>query len=141
MLPKTIHTYESSKILIEIKSDGVVHYYHKSDSTLELHDQQNIIDFLKSKLGNVPQYGMVVRTGEFSKTSKEASQLARANEENGPIKVVALIMPDLSSRILANFYFSFYKSVLTFKIFKVQDEAEEWLYDQLLSLHESENTN
>ncbi|MBK9283472.1 MAG: hypothetical protein IPM51_04045 [Sphingobacteriaceae bacterium] len=100
-----------------------------NDSEMELEDiiaQREL--YAKITLGK--RHVILVIAGARTSATKEAREYAANNPVLGRL-AEAVIIKSMSVRILGNVYINFNKPKVPTKLFKTEEEAEEWLRDIL----------
>ena len=89
-----------------------------------------------SKLSSGRKDAILSVAGLYGSMTPEARKIS-INTDNEYTLAIALVIQDLSQRLLANFYFRIKKVNYPVKIFKSEEEATSWLYQQI---HTSQQT-
>jgi hypothetical protein len=122
---------------ISLREDGIIENRFLRDVPYEITESQLIqISDAISKLSSGRKDAILSVAGLYGSMTPEARKIS-INTDNEYTLAIALVIQDLSQRLLANFYFRIKKVNYPVKIFKSEEEATSWLYQQI---HTSQQT-
>lgn len=116
---------------ISLREDGIIENRFLRDVPYEITENQLIqITDAISKLSSGRKDAILSVAGLYGSMTPEARKIS-INTDNEYTLAIALVIQDLSQRLLANFYFRIKKVNYPVKIFKSEEEATNWLYQQI----------
>ena len=116
---------------ISLREDGIIENRFLRDVPYEITENQLIqITDAISKLSSGRKDAILSVAGLYGSMTPEARKIS-INTDNEYTLAIALVIQDLSQRLLANFYFRIKKVNYPVKIFKSEEEATSWLYQQI----------
>jgi len=122
---------------ISLREDGIIENRFLRDVPYEITESQLIqISDAISKLSSGRKDAILSVAGLYGSMTPEARKIS-INTDNEYTLAIALVIQDLSQCLLANFYFRIKKVNYPVKIFKSEEEATSWLYQQI---HTSQQT-
>lgn len=117
---------ETEKVLIQLRSDGIVHVTFKENCTIDVEMQMEtlklyteICEGKKSKFLFTAEGGVTI--------TKEARENATKIEGLSPVGKSAVVADSLPYRIIANFYLKVNRPKNPYKVFSNEKEAIKWL--------------
>ena len=72
--------------------------------------------------------------------TKEAKEYSIQVEAEQPFLAIAILVDNFAYQLLADFYFKFYKPKVTYKVFKDEIKAVEWLMEEKMMHLEKVNS-
>jgi hypothetical protein len=117
---------EIPEAFIRMRSDDIVHVYYKENVTLDVELQDRMELMFQEITGNI-KTGFIFQSGEGVILTDEARENAIKLEKNSPVKASAVIISNLASRIIANFFIKMNKPKIPHKLFGTVEEAAKWL--------------
>ncbi len=117
---------EIPEAFIRMRSDGIVHVFYKENTVLDVPLQLRMLD-LYWKLTNNQKANFIFESDEGFFLTKEARENSVKLEASTPVIASALIVTNLASRIVANFFIKMNKPKIRYKLFGTVEEAAKWL--------------
>ncbi len=111
---------------IKMRSDGIVHVYYNENVVLDVNLQVKMLHLFSTFTNNEKAY-FIFEADEGFVVTKEARENANKLEENTPVKASAIIVKNLASRIVANFFIKVVKPTINYKLFTNVNDAVAWL--------------
>lgn len=112
-----------------LRKDNILHIFFKSKIIVDLKTQ---IELLKvyDRVSNSINTAYMIEGGDFIRLKKEAQR--HVQERENELKHISLyvIVKNNAQRIIANFFYKFYKPNKPFKIVGSFDEAVQWSLNQ-----------
>ncbi len=132
---------ETEAAYISMCSDGIIRVLFKRDKEIGPTVLKPLFEKFKEMVGEVSypfiyfaEDGSVVFTTEGNTYSKQ-------NQNVFPKTCSAFVTKSLSQRLIANFYLKINKPSNPSKLFKNQDEAEAWCFQQLEMVNKKHQSN
>lgn len=124
-----IKTIELTKVFIHLQEKGLVILKFKDNIVLEKEDAKEVDQVIFDKLVKGKPFVVIVDARDVnSSISHEAREFFSKDELVLEIrKAHALVVNNLHTKILANFYIKFHKPINPIKIFSDFDEAYDWV--------------
>ena len=122
--------YKTEVITIRLIQSNIVENSISSHATLDVKDVWET-KRINSELTKGQPYAYLATQGEFSAITKEAKILLASKKIVGNTVAKALLVQSLSDRIIANFYLTINRPIVTTKIFNDRSKAITWLRQQL----------
>jgi hypothetical protein len=117
---------EIPEAFIRFRSDGIVHVHYKENVTLDVELQIRMVAMFKEITGN-RKTNFIFQSDEGFFLTEEARKNAINLEKETPVNASALIVTNLASRIIANFFIKMNKPKIKHKLFGTVEEAVKWL--------------
>lgn len=117
---------EIPEAFIRLRSDGIVFVLYKEHVTLDVELQTRMVK-LFWQITNQKKAHFIFESDEGFVLTKEARENAIKLEKDTPVIASALIVNNLASRIVANFYIKVNKPKIKNKLFGTMEEAAKWL--------------
>lgn len=121
-----INQFEIPEASVKMRSDGIVHVFYKENVTLDVELQMSMLESFSQLTNNEKAY-FIFEADEGFALTKEAQLNATLLEERSPVKASAIIVKNLASRIVANFFIKVSKPTLKYKLFSNINDAADWL--------------
>jgi len=116
---------------VSLREDGIIENRFLRDVPYEITEGQLIqISEAISKLSKGRKDAILSIAGLYGSMTPEARKID-INKDSEYTLAIALVIQDLSQRLLANFYFKLKKVEYPVKIFKDEHEAANWLQQQI----------
>ncbi len=116
---------ETNRIVVELRSDGIVHVHIKDRVTIDL-DCQSEMKRIYWETTNILR-PFIFTSGEFLSLTREAQKNAKNMENDVPVASSALIVHNVAQKLMADFYYKFDRPKNPIKVFKDFDKGIEWL--------------
>lgn len=111
---------------VTLIEDGIVVFETNDDVIVDVQEfleaHEAIVDLTKGE-----KYCVIVKTGEFSSYTKKMIDASAAPEYSKNRIAMAVIVSDLATRMIANFYFSVINKAAPTKLFSSDEKALLWL--------------
>src|SRR4051812_43659408 len=107
---------EIPEAYINMRSDGIVHVVYKENVTLDVPLQERMVEEYW-RLTSYQKACFIFQTDEGFFLTKEARENSIKLEENTPVGPSAIIVTNLASRIIANFFIKVNKPKIKYKLF------------------------
>jgi len=121
----TKQTINTSVCKLELKSDNIIFVHTLEDSNIEIPEIDEIHDALDKLVGDKPCY-LVVIAATGSNSSNEAREYG-ARLKGKRIIAEAIVINNIATRLLANFYMKMNRPTQKIKLFKDESSAHEWI--------------
>jgi hypothetical protein len=121
-----IKKMEIPEATICLRSDRIVYVAYKENVTLDVKLQTHMLDLFREITGN-QKTNFIFETDEGFVVTKEARENAANLEKDTPVKASAMIVTNLATRLIANFFIKVNKPTLKYKLFGNHKDAIEWL--------------
>jgi hypothetical protein len=121
-----VNQIEIPEAFMRLRSDGLVHVYYKENTTLDVELQTRMVA-LYWQLTNNQKANFIFEADEGFFLTKEARENSIQLESHTPVKASAVIVTNLASRIVANFFIKMNKPKIKYKLFGTVEEAAKWL--------------
>lgn len=121
-----IRQVEIPEAFIHVRSDGIIYVRFKENVTLDIALQERLVDVYRQLLG-VDKANFIFQSDEGFFLTKEARENSIKLEEHTPVAASAIIVTNLASRIIANFFIKVNKPKIKYKLFGTVEEAAKWL--------------
>lgn len=116
---------------VSLREDGIIESRFLTELPYEINPQDvSIIASAISQLSNGKQVAIINISGLNGTISPEARKVDFNNVSSHTL-ALALVIQELSQRLLANFYFKIKNVDYPVKTFKSEEEAIEWLKQQI----------
>lgn len=117
---------EIPEAFIRLRNDGIIHVYYKENTILDI-ELQNKAAALFRQLTNNKKANFIFEAGEGFHFTKEARENYAKLEQNSSVNASAIIVTNLASRIVANFFINVTRPKIKYKMFGALEEAVKWL--------------
>jgi hypothetical protein len=117
---------EIPEAFIRLRSDGIVYVFYKENTTLDVALQVRTIKLFR-EITNNKKANYIFHSDEGFHFTKEARENSIKIEDNSPVNASALIVTNLASRIIANFFVKVTKPKIKYRLFGTIEEAAKWL--------------
>ncbi len=116
---------------VSLREDGIIEQRFQKDIPYEI-DTQHLTEMsvAMSRLSKGNKTAILSIAGLYGSITPEARKLDINKDEDYTL-AIALVIQELSQRLLANFYFKLKKVNYPVKIFKNENQATEWLQQQI----------
>ena len=121
-----IKKMEIPEATICLRSDGIVYVAYKENVTLDVKLQTDMLDLFREITGN-QKTNFIFETDEGFVVTKEARDNAANLEKDTPVNASAMIVTNLATRLVANFFIKVNKPAIKYKLFGNHKDAIEWL--------------
>lgn len=121
-----IKEVEIPEAFVRLRSDGIVYVYYKKNVMLDVELQMRMDRLFKEITGN-RKAGFIFQSEESVVLTEEARKNAIRLEKDSAVGASAIVVSNLASRILANFFIKMHKPEVQHKLFGSVDEAIKWL--------------
>lgn len=122
---------ETQTAHISLCDDGIIRVMLKKDSEIDLPKAQENIDAYIDMIEGKKYAFLIYPEDDSIVYTEEARKNAKVNETLFVKTCVAVIVKSLAHRIIANFYFNFYRPGYPFKVFDKIKDAEAWCLDEI----------
>ncbi|MCO6501201.1 MAG: hypothetical protein J5I47_12610 [Vicingus serpentipes] len=125
----TKKTIDLPKIVLHLVEEGLVLGKPKNNIVLEIEDIQEIDQLIYDKLVFGNPFVVIIDARDVDSTvSREAREFLSKNELVLPIrKAQAIVVNNLHTKLLANFYMKFHKPINPIKVFSDYASAYQWI--------------
>jgi len=110
-----------------LRSDGIVEVLLKENITISVAMLREQVDVFKA-MGDNKKYPMVFVAGKFTVIESDARTFSASADYNKYSTASAYVLNSLAQKLLGNVYFKIDKPIVPSKIFNVEEEATNWLY-------------
>ena len=117
---------ENEKVLVQLRSDGIVHVIFKENVTIDIETQVGSLKLYNEICNGKKSKFLFTAYGGVSIT-KEARDNATKIEYLSPVGKSAVVADSLPYRIIANFYLKVNRPKNPYKVFGTEKEAVQWL--------------
>ena len=117
---------EIPEAYIRLRNDGIIHVFYKENVTLDVALQNRMVALYR-EITNNGKANFIFQSDEGFYFTKEARENSIALEANTPVNASAVIVTNLASRIIANFFIKVNKPKIKYKLFGTVEEAADWL--------------
>ena len=116
---------------VSLREDGIIEQRFQKDIPYEI-DTQHLTEMsvAMSRLSKGNKAAILSIAGLYGSITPEARKVDINKDEDYTL-AIALVIQELSQRLLANFYFKLKKVNYPVKIFKNENQATEWLQQQI----------
>ena len=121
-----LNSISHKKADVTLHNDHLVKIHVKENSDLDENDIREINDH-KNQLVGSKKYIVIFVPPKIGSISKEARELSASKEVTHNAVAKAIIVKQLSSRIIGNFFIQFNKPGVPIKLFDDEKKAENWL--------------
>jgi hypothetical protein len=121
-----INKIEISSSEIMLRSDGIIHFYIKTNVNLTGNDAKEMVD-AAGKVGNNKKYPVLISAGKYALAEKEAREFAASEEGNKYTIAGAIVVKSLAQKLLGNAYLKVNKPVTPTALFDNEENAIKWL--------------
>jgi len=125
-----ITSKETEEAFLELRSDGILRVVFKDDLVLDVPIQEKLLSHYEEICAG-KKYGFLFEAMDNVTITKEARDNSKKLENRAPSIATAVIANSLPYRLIANFYMKFNKPKIPFKIFSKQEDAIQWLNEQV----------
>ncbi len=126
MLPTKQLFAENEYASALLEEDGILYVKIKAGTHITTEVQDELIKLYNSVVED-KKVPFLFEGDEFVTVSKDALENSYRLEDQSPLSATALIVRNLSQKILADFYYKFKKPNKPIKVFKNKIEARKWL--------------
>ena len=114
-----------------MREDGIIEQRFARDTPYEI-DAAHISEMADtiSRLSNKNKVAILSIAGLYGSITPDARKVD-INKDEAYTLAIALVINELSQRLLANFFFKLRRINYPVKTFKNEDEATEWLHQQI----------
>lgn len=117
---------ETDEMLIQLRSDGIVHVMFKENITLDVALQMKMIK-LYNEICEGKKHPFLFSALPGVTITKEARENATKIEHLAPVSRSAVIANSLPYRLIANFYLKVNRPKNPYRVFSNEDDAVKWL--------------
>ena len=117
---------EIPEAIMKMRSDGIVHVYYKENTTLDIELQERMVGVFRQMTDN-KKANFIFESDEGFFLTTEARNNSIKLEQDTPVAASAIIVRNLASRLIANFFIKMNKPKIKYKLFGTVDEAAKWL--------------
>ena len=117
---------EIPEAFIRMRQDGIVHVFYKENTTLDVELQNRTVKLFR-EITNNKKANFIFESDEGFYFTKEARENSIKLENDSPVNASAIIVTNLASRIIANFFIKVTKPKIRYKLFGTVEEATKWL--------------
>lgn len=117
---------EIPEAFIRMRSDNIVHVFYKENVTLDIGLQMRTNDLFRQITAN-KKTNFIFEADEGFVLTPDARDNAKDIEHDSPVAASAIIVKNLPSRIIANFYVKVVRPRINHKIFGNVADAAKWL--------------
>lgn len=121
-----IRQIEIPEAFIHMRSDGIVFVRFKENVTLDIALQERLVEVYRQIIGG-GKANFIFLSDEGFFLTKEARENSITMENNSPVGASAIIVTNLASRIIANFFIKVNKPKIKYKLFGTVEDAAKWL--------------
>lgn len=121
-----IRQIEIPEAFIHMRSDGIVFVRFKENVTLDIALQERLVEVYRQIIGG-GKANFIFLSDEGFFLTKEARENSITMEDNSPVGASAIIVTNLASRIIANFFIKVNKPKIKYKLFGTVEDAAKWL--------------
>jgi len=116
---------------VSLREDGIIEQRFARDTPYEI-DAAHISEMADtiSRLSNKNKVAILSIAGLYGSITPDARKVD-INKDEAYTLAIALVINELSQRLLANFFFKLRRINYPVKTFKNEDEATEWLHQQI----------
>ena len=116
---------------VSLREDGIIEHRFLIDTPYEI-DAFHLNEIAKAmtRISNGNKVAILSITGLHGSITPDARKVD-TTKDNEYTLAIALVIQELSQRLLANLYFKIKKANYPVNIFKSEDEATEWLHQQI----------
>lgn len=126
-MTKTIHT---EKFEIRLYESGVLENIVKKGEVVDVEDIKLLVKANLTVTGN-KHYAALIDSEELASFTKEAMQYSAKKEISPKVLARALLVNNLSKRIVGNFYIKITRPAVTTKLFNDRAKALIWLENRM----------
>lgn len=117
---------ETDELLIQLRSDGIVHVMFKENITLDVPLQMKLLK-LNSEICEGKKHPFLFSALPGVTITKEARENATKIEHLSPASSSAVVANSLPYRIIANFYLKVNRPKNPYRVFGNEEDAVKWL--------------
>lgn len=121
-LKELVHT----KARISLRSDGIGSVVFRQHSEILVKDQEEMNELIQ-ELTRGRKTPFLYQAEESVSISKEAREYGRRLSGLNPVSAAGVLARSLPYKLIADFYYKFYKPAIPYKVFSNEKEAVEWL--------------
>jgi len=118
---------ETEDVLIQLRSDGIVHVMFKENITLDVELQMKNLK-LYNEICESKKHPFLFTAFPGVTITKEARENSQNIEHLSPIGRSAVVADSLPYRIIANFYLKVNRPKNPYRVFNNENDAINWLY-------------
>ena len=116
---------------VSLRDDGVIEQRFLKDTPYEIDAFHiNEMSDVMSRLSNGGKAAILSVAGLYGSMTPDARKVD-INKDQDSTLAIALVINELSQRLLANFFFKLKKVNYPIRTFKTEEEATSWLYQQI----------
>lgn len=112
--------------IIRLRRDGIIHVFYKENVVLDPPLQEAMINLFREMTNN-KKSNYIFEADEGFYFSKEARDNSIRLEENSPVFASGIIVKNLASRLIANFFIKVTGPKIKYRLFGTVEEAVKWL--------------
>jgi hypothetical protein len=117
--------------VVSLRSDGIIEFALKSNTTLNISDAKSIVDATE-KLGGGKKFPLLISAGNFTLVDTEVRYYAASPEANRFTIASGIVVNNLAQKLLGNAYIKFNKPPTPTRLFTKEEEAVKWLKTYLV---------
>ncbi len=123
---------------ILLDKQGIVRVTYLGGSVIDLEDKQQEKEAVW-KITKGVKHPFLFSFESMVTVTKEAKEYSIAVEMEQPFLAIAILVDNFAYRLLADFYFRFYKPKVNYKVFKDEIKAVEWLLEEKVTYFQKVN--
>lgn len=121
-----LEVIESDVSITSLLEGDIIHIHFKENSEINSKDIDQLMKLYNHWLKDEKKY-FLISSGLYSSVTKEAREFCDFIEKGNNAAGIAVFTENLSFRLLANFYNTFYKPKSPYKVFDNKEKALNWL--------------
>lgn len=121
-----VRQIEIPEAYIRLRSDGIVYVFHKENVTLDIELQTRMVEIFIEITGN-QKANFIFESDEGFVFTREARENSIKIEDDSLVNASAIIVKNLASRIIANFFIKVTKPKVKYRMFGNVTDAADWL--------------
>ncbi len=111
---------------VTLRTDGLMHFDFKSNSTLEVDDIKEVVEAVK-EIGKGKLFANLITAGEYVTLGPGVREYSASEYANAQTIADAFVVSSLPEKLLANFYIKINKPPKPTRMFTDKNKAIAWL--------------
>lgn len=111
---------------VTFRSDGIVHFYIKTNITLNGNDAREMVK-ATGEIGGNKKYPILITSGKYGMADVDAREYAASPDGNKYTIAGAIVVKSLAQKILGNAYIKVNKPTTPTALFNDEEKAIDWL--------------
>lgn len=111
---------------VTLRSDGIVHFYIKTNITLNGNDAREMVK-ATGEIGGNKKYPILITSGKYGMADVDAREYAASPDGNQYTIAGAIVVKSLAQKILGNAYIKVNKPTTPTALFNDAEKAIDWL--------------